>query len=49
VGDGDAETTYDRKSGGMRRLGMVEALTVQEQDPSGRDLSFLERLGLLVD
>jgi DNA replication protein DnaC len=34
---------------GMRLLGMVEALKAQEQDPSARELSFLERLGLLVD
>ncbi len=33
----------------MRLLGMVEALKVQEQDPAARELSFLERLGLLVD
>ena len=33
----------------MRLLGMVNALKVQEQDPAARELSFLERLGLLVD
>ena len=33
----------------MRLLGMVDALKTQEQDPASRDLSFLERLGLLVD
>src|SRR5690348_12526568 len=33
----------------MRLLGMVDALTKQEQDPAARELSFLERLGLLVD
>ena len=33
----------------MRPLGMVDALKVQEQDPNSRELSFLERLGLLVD
>jgi DNA replication protein DnaC len=33
----------------MRLLGMVDALKAQEQDPAARDLSFLERLGLLVD
>src|ERR1700692_249097 len=33
----------------MRMLGMVEALKGQEQDPASRELSFLERLGLLVD
>jgi DNA replication protein DnaC len=34
---------------GMRLLGMAEALKAQEQDPSARELSFLERFGLLVD
>jgi len=33
----------------MRLLGMVEALKVQEQDSASGQLSFLERLGLLVD
>jgi DNA replication protein DnaC len=33
----------------MRLLGMVEALKTQEQDPTARELSFLERFGLLVD
>ncbi len=33
----------------MRLLGIVEALKTQEQDPASRELSFLERLGLLVD
>ena len=33
----------------MRLLGMVDALRTQEQDPAARELSFLERLGLLVD
>jgi len=33
----------------MRLVGMVEALQAQEQDPAARALSFLERLGLLVD
>src|SRR6202166_2833216 len=33
----------------MRLLGMVDALKVQEQDLASRELSFLERLGLLVD
>jgi DNA replication protein DnaC len=33
----------------MRLLGMAEALKVQEQDPSARELSFLERFGLVVD
>src|SRR5689334_21790061 len=33
-----------------RRLqGMVEALKAQEQDGNARELSFLERLGLLID
>src|SRR6201988_2720372 len=34
---------------GRPLLGMVEALKAQEQDPAARELSFLERLGLLVD
>ena len=29
----------------MRLLGMAEALKAQEQDPSARELSFLERFG----
>ena len=33
----------------MRLLGMVNVLKAQEQDPAVRELSFLERLGLLVD
>ena len=33
----------------MRLVGMVDALKAQEQDPNTRELSFLERLGLLVD
>jgi hypothetical protein len=33
----------------LRLLGMAEALEAQEQDPSTRELSFLERFGLLVD
>src|SRR6266446_1388246 len=33
----------------MRLLGMLDALKAQEQDPASRDLSFLERLSLLVD
>jgi len=33
----------------MRLHGMVEALKTQEQDPSVNELSFLERLSLLVD
>jgi len=33
----------------MRLHGMAEALKSQEQDPAVRELSFLERLGLLVD
>ena len=37
------------KLAGMRLLGMVEALKAQEQDPSARELSFLERFGLLVN
>src|SRR5216684_4037261 len=33
----------------MRLHGMVDALKTQEQDSAWRELSFLERLGLLVD
>jgi DNA replication protein DnaC len=33
----------------MRLVGMVDALKAQEQDPASRELSSLERLGLLVD
>src|SRR5689334_10107765 len=33
----------------MRLHGMAEALKAQEQDANARDLSFLERLGLLID
>lgn len=33
----------------MRLLGMVDALKTQQQDPDSAELSFLERLGLLVD
>jgi hypothetical protein len=33
----------------MRLPGMAESLKTQEQDPAARELSFLERLGLLVD
>jgi DNA replication protein DnaC len=33
----------------MRLHGMVNALETQERDPAARELSFLERLGLLVD
>jgi DNA replication protein DnaC len=33
----------------MRLMGMVEALKTQEQDASSRELSFLERLAMLVD
>jgi DNA replication protein DnaC len=33
----------------MRLHGMVEALKAQEQDSAVRELSFLERLGLMVD
>src|SRR5690349_1632482 len=35
------------KLAGMRVLGMVEALKTQEQDPSARELTFLERFGLV--
>jgi DNA replication protein DnaC len=37
------------KLAAMRLLGMAEALKTQEQDPATRELSFLERFGLLVD
>ena len=37
------------KLAAMRLLGMIEALKAQEQEPSARELSFQERLGLLVD
>jgi len=33
----------------MRLHGMAESLKALEQDPAARELSFLERLGLLVD
>src|SRR5262252_4300448 len=33
----------------MRLNGMAEALKTQEQDANTRELSFLERLGLLID
>jgi DNA replication protein DnaC len=33
----------------MRLQGMVDALKAQEQDPAAHELSFLERLALLVD
>jgi hypothetical protein len=33
----------------MRLQGMVEALKMQEQDRAIHELSFLERLSLLVD
>ena len=33
----------------MRLHGMADALKTQEQDPGTKELSFLERLGLLVD
>ena len=33
----------------MRLQGMADALKAQEQDPGARELSFVERLSLLVD
>jgi len=33
----------------MRLHGMADALKTQQQDPAARELSFLERLALLVD
>jgi DNA replication protein DnaC len=38
-----------KKPTAIRLLGMVDALKAQEQDPAARELSFLERFGLLVD
>jgi len=37
------------KLAAMRLFGMVEALKMQQQDATAGELSFLERLGLLVD
>ena len=37
------------KLASMRLLGMVDALKSQQQDSAAQELSFLERLGLLVD
>jgi DNA replication protein DnaC len=37
------------KLAAMRLTGMVEALKSQQQDPAAQELSFLERLSLLVD
>ena len=37
------------KLAAMRLLGMADALKAQEQDPASRELSFLERLAMLVD
>jgi len=34
---------------GMRLHGMVEALKTQQQDPAATELSFQERLAMLVD
>ena len=42
------EPTMDKLTS-MRLLGMVDALKAQQQDPAAQELSFLERLGLLVD
>jgi hypothetical protein len=49
VRSGNAEATNDRKIRGRASLGMAEALKVQEQDPSPRELSLLERFGLFAD
>ena len=38
-----------KKLTAMRLLGMLDALKSQEQDLASCELSFLERLGLLVD
>jgi len=37
------------KLAAMRLHGILDALKLQEQDPASRELSFLERLALLVD
>ena len=37
------------KLAALRLTGMVDGLKAQEQDPAARELSFLERLALLVD
>ena len=37
------------KLAALRLQGMLEALKAQEQDSASAELSFLERLGLLVD
>ena len=33
----------------MRLIGMADALQMQEQDPAAQELSFIDRLALLVD
>ena len=40
---------HDRKTPHMRLQGMADALKTQEQDPGTRELSFVDRLSLLVD
>lgn len=45
-----AARTNDAKTAGHAVThGMADALKTQEQDPAARELSFLERLALLVD
>ena len=44
-----AEPTDDGETGGHAVQGMVEGLKTQEQDRAIHELSFLERLSLLVD
>jgi hypothetical protein len=48
-GSGHLAKMMMEKLAAMRLLGMIEALKAQEQEPSARELSFQERLGLLVD
>ncbi len=43
------EQPMNEKLLAMRLHGMAEALKTQEQDPASRELSFLDRLALLVD
>ena len=43
------EQPMNEKLLAMRLHGMVEALKTQEQDSASRELSFLDRLAMLVD
>ena len=38
-----------QKLAAMKLFGMVDALKTQELDPAARELSFLERLAMMVD